>query len=201
MKHTENKYKNILESGEKQLEILLNLLADTNQQIDIYAVGGTAMVLAGHKSSTRDIDFFTTNSYQEIKNLFEKIALKEIDSTKACNKWKFMDTRLDIFYSDNEQILGFPLHEKWKENSTHLRKIRKVNLYILNWTDIIATKLARGEERDFEDIIIIIEKENLNFEEFKKHFLEQSEIHAGSFQKGKDNLKYLEKELKRNGRL
>src|SRR3989339_889765 len=100
MKHTENKYKNILESGEKQLEILLNLLADTNQQIDIYAVGGTAMVLAGHKSSRRDIDFFTTNSYQEIKNLFEKIALKEIDSTKACNKCKLVYLKLDRYNCD-----------------------------------------------------------------------------------------------------
>ena len=201
MKHTKNQYKNTEETPLEQLEIFLKLIADLNKEINIYAIGGTAMVLAGHKSATKDIDFFTTHSYEEIKSIFEIVGLKEKDSSKASNKWNFMDTRLDIFYSEYDQILGFPLHKSWKDNSTHLRKIGKVNLHILNWMDIISTKLQREEPRDFEDIIIIIEKEKINFTSFKKHFLEHAEIQSGSFKKGKLNLEFLEGELKKNGRL
>lgn len=194
----QNKYKNDRESKRNDLESFIRILSEFGEKINIYAIGGTAMVLAGHKPATKDIDFLTTKSYKEMRGALEKIGLKEMSSNKLCNKWIFSERRLDIFYSDSGQIMGFPLHSKWEANSKLIKEIGFVKIYILNWIDIISTKLARGEPRDIEDIISIIKNEKINFEKFEKHFLENSEISAGSFDKHKNNLKELKIQLKEN---
>ena len=56
----ENKYKNITLTNIEDLDSLLNLLADLNEPIELFAIGGTAMVLKKIKESTKDIDFLTT---------------------------------------------------------------------------------------------------------------------------------------------
>ena len=40
-------------------------------------------------------------------------------------------------------ILGIDLPDDWKELSELVKEIGKVKLYILNWYDIIITKIAR----------------------------------------------------------
>ncbi len=194
----QNRYKNDRKSGKEDLNSFIRILSDFNEEIDIYAMGGTAMVLAGHKPATRDIDFLTTKPHGEMRELLGKIGLKEISSDKICNKWIFSERRLDIFYSDSDQIMGFPLHSEWETNSELIKEIGLVKIYILNWIDIISTKLARGEFRDIEDIISIIKNEKINFKKFEKHFLENSEISAGSFDKCKNNLEELKKQLGEN---
>ena len=66
----ENNYKNPPLTGLKDLENFLQLLADLNEELELFAMGGTAMVLRGIKESTRDIDFLTTANYKKINELF-----------------------------------------------------------------------------------------------------------------------------------
>jgi RNA recognition motif-containing protein len=164
----ENKYKNPKELGIKELENILQLLADLNIEIELFAMGGTAMVLKNIKESTKDIDFLTTSDYKKIKKLFDLAGLTEESDSKLCNIWHLNNTRIDIFY--NEFILGIPLPDDWKEISEHIKDIGKIRLYILNWYDLIITKIARSELRDIEDILSIIKTQKIDFAKLKKRY-------------------------------
>lgn len=160
----ENKYKNPIDTSTKDLETFLQLIADLDEEIELFAIGGTAMVLAGIKESTKDIDFLTTLDYNTIKKHFGLTGLREKDSSKLCNKW-FLDNkiRVDLFYDG--YIMGITLEDDWKELSRKIRTVGKLKLYILNWYDIIITKIARSETRDIKDVLGIIESQKIDLKQ------------------------------------
>ena len=162
----ENNYKNPDETGKSELNQLLQKLADTGKKIELFAIGGTAMVLKNIKEATKDIDFLTTSSYKEIRETFELAGLREKSDSRLCNIWYMEDTRIDIFYQ--EFILGITLPDDWKKLSEHIKDTGKIKLYILNWYDIIITKIARCEPRDIEDIKKIIQTQKIDFERLKE---------------------------------
>ena len=164
----EDKYKNPHITNIEDLNNFLNLIADLNEPLELFAIGGTAMVLKNIKESTKDIDFLTTESYEEIKRLFSLAGLKEESSNKMCNTWRLDKTRIDIFYDGF--IMGIPFPEDWKEKSEKIKEIGKIRIYILNWYDLIITKISRSEKRDIDDAIKIIKTQKLNFEFLKKRY-------------------------------
>lgn len=188
----ENKFKNVDISKLDDLNNFLNLIADTNKDIELFALGGTAMVIKGIKESTKDIDFLTTNKYEEIKEIFTLAGLKEKQSSQICNIWYMGDIRIDIFY--NEFIFGISLTSDWKELSENVKNIGTVKLNILNWYDLIITKIARSEERDILDIIEIINKLNLDFEKLKKRYYKIAE--TSLINNYDEKFKHLESKIK-----
>lgn len=170
----ENKYKNPASTAMSDLDSFLQLIADLDAEITFFAIGGTAMVLKNIKESTKDIDFLTTNDYEEIKKLFTLAGLEEKSSSEACNIWHLSNKiRIDIFYGN--QILGFALPHDWKELSEHVKTIGKLKLYILNWCDIIISKIARSEKRDIEDCIAIIKSQKIDFKKLKHRYYDAAE--------------------------
>jgi len=160
--------KNLTNTSLKDLETFLQLIADLGKAIEFFALGGTAMVLKNIKESTKDIDFMTTLRYEELKGMFELAGLREESSSRACNIWYLNDIRIDIFYG--AFIMGVDLPNDWKALSEHVRDIGKLKLYILDWYDIIITKIARSEQRDIEDIIAIIRTQKVDFSKLKKRY-------------------------------
>ncbi len=192
----DDKYKNINESSIEELGSFIRLVATLNKKAEFYAIGGTAMVLSGYKAATKDIDFLTPLTQKEIKEIFSAIGLEEIDNCPLCNKWRFNGKRLDIFYIETGMIMGFPLTDDWKEKSRLINETRKLKIYTLNWEDIISTKLARGEFRDFEDILKILEREKINFDKFETGFKERADVCAGSTKRCYENLNRLKEKIK-----
>lgn len=175
MKMYENNYKNPINTNLNELENLLQLLADLNIEIEHFALGGTAMVIKNIKESTKDIDFLTTLDFEELRKLFKLAGLKEINKSKICNIWELDGkTRIDIFF--DEFIMGVTLPKDCRELSEHVRDIGKLKLYILNWYDIIITKLARSEPRDIEDSIKIIKTQKIDFKKLKKRYYEVAPV-------------------------
>lgn len=168
----ESEYKNPRTSSIEDLDSLMNLLADLNEPLELFAIGGTSMVLKNIKESTKDIDFFTTESYEKIKRLFKKAGLKEESNSKLCNIWRIKEARVDIFYGT---ILGINFPDDWKILSEKIKDIGKIGLYSLNWYDIIITKIARAEKRDIEDIITILKSQKLDFKFLKKRYYSTAE--------------------------
>lgn len=164
----EDKYKNKNTTAIEDLDNLLNLLADLDEPIELFAIGGTAMVLKKIKEATKDIDFLTIEKYEKIKKLFRVAGLKEESPNKICNIWRLNDIRIDIFYDGF--IMGIPFPKDWIELSEKIKEIGKIKLYILNWYDIIITKISRAEKRDIEDAIAIIKSQNLNFNLIKERY-------------------------------
>ena len=164
----ENAYKNITLTFPSDLDLFLQLLADLNKEIELFALGGTAMILANIKESTKDIDFLTTQNYEQFRKLLQLAGLKEKNTTQLCNSWYLNNIRIDFFY--NEFILGYSLPDDWKHLSIQLKSIGKIKLYILNWYDIIITKLARSEERDIIDIQSIFKSQKIDFTILKERY-------------------------------
>jgi len=174
IKMYENNYKNPKATGSKELESFLQLLADLDVEMELFAIGGTAMVLKGIKESTKDIDFLTTSGYPDVKRLFTLAGLREESSSRACNIWYLGETRIDLFFSGS--IMGVTFPDDWRELSEHIRDIGKVRLYILNWYDILITKIARSEERDIKDAIDIIKSQRLDFKRLKERYYGLAEV-------------------------
>lgn len=168
IKMYEDKYKNIELTNLEDLNSFLNLLADLNESLELFAIGGTAMVIKGIKESTKDIDFLTTEEQDKIRKLFKLAGLKEESTDKICNVWRMGKIRIDVFYE--EYIMGIPFPEDWKDMSEKIKEIGKVKLYILNWYDLIITKISRSEKRDIDDIIAIIKSQKLDFNFLKKRY-------------------------------
>ncbi len=164
----EDKYKNIGMAAGRDLSKFLNLLADLNEELELFALGGTAMVLKGIKESTRDIDFITTEPYSKIKRLFGLAGLKEEQAEKVCNIWRLDKVRIDIFYDGF--ILGVPFPDDWKQLSEKLQDIGKVRIFVLNWYDLIITKVARSETRDIDDVLAILKSQKIDFQMLKKRY-------------------------------
>lgn len=169
----ENKFKNKTLTGSADLDTFLQLLADLDEELELFAMGGTAMVLKGIKESTKDIDFLTTAHYTKINELFTLAGLQEESTSQLCNIWHLKDIRIDIFY--DAFILGFTLPWDWKKLSEPVKNIGKIRLFILNWYDIIITKIARSERRDVDDSIAIIKHEKLDFQKLKERYYEHAE--------------------------
>lgn len=168
IKMYENKYKNPINTNIEDLWNFVQLLADLDKEIEFFAIGGTAMVIKNIKETTKDIDFLTTAKYETVKNLFELAGLEEKSNSKLCNIWYLDKIRIDIFYG--EFIMGTTLPDDWRNLSEHIKDVGKIKLYILNWQDIIITKIARSEKRDIEDIIDIIKKNKINMAKLKKRY-------------------------------
>jgi hypothetical protein len=164
----ENKYKNVKQTGIVDLDSFLNLLADLNEPLELFAIGGTAMVLKNIKEATKDIDFLTSENQEKIRKLFNLAGLKEESKNKLCNIWRLGDIRIDIFYDGF--IMGIPFLKDWKKLSEKIKEIGKIKLYILNWYDIIITKISRSETRDIDDIIAIIKSQKIDFNFLKKRY-------------------------------
>ena len=164
----ENKYKDIDITKMEDLNDFLNLIADLNKPLELFAIGGTAMLLKNIKESTKDIDFLTNEEYGKIKEMFILAGLKEESSSKLCNIWRLGKVRIDIFYDGF--IMGVPFPKDWKEKSEKIKEIGKVKLYILNWYDLIITKISRSEKRDIEDVISIIKTQDIDFKFLKKRY-------------------------------
>src|SRR3989344_1414437 len=98
IKMYEDRYKNLNLKDIEDLNNFLNLIADLNEPIELFAIGGTAMVLKNVKESTKDIDFLTTESYEKIKRLFNLAGLKEESQQRLCNIWRLGKLRIDLFY-------------------------------------------------------------------------------------------------------
>ena len=164
----EYKYKNISITNLADLNSFLNLIAALNEPLELFAIGGTAMVLKNIKESTKDIDFLTTEKYEKIKRMFNLTGLKEEAENKMCNIWRLNQLRIDIFYDGF--IIGIPFPKDWKKLSLKIKEIGKISLYILNWYDLIITKISRSEKRDIDDILAIIKSQKLNFNFLKKRY-------------------------------
>src|SRR3989338_10867357 len=93
-----NNPKNPHETGIKELDSFLLLLADLDLDIELFALGGTAMVLKGIKEATKDIDFITTTPYKQFRGLLSRAGLTEHSKEKLCNIWYLGSTRIDLFY-------------------------------------------------------------------------------------------------------
>jgi hypothetical protein len=160
--------KNIQLSGQKELDALLLLLSDADEELCLYALGGTALVIENLKQATKDIDFMTDQKHNILKKIFSSVGLKEKDSSPGLNIWYMDNIRIDIMYEG--YIFCANLPDDWKEKSAFVKKVGKIKLYRLDWLDIICSKTLRLTDADIYDIKQIFKKEKIDIKKLKKRY-------------------------------
>lgn len=158
--------------ADKLIDFLEEIDKELEKEIELNAVGGTAMTLLKLKTSTRDVDF--DMSFED-KNEFQRVLgfIPHGFKIDLFTDGFIFSQQLPDDYLDKRQLID--------------EKFNKIRLYAIAPIDIVVTKISRSLPRDIEDIAVCIDKCHLRKEEIEKR-AEQIE-HAGNEQIPKDNLK------------
>ena len=149
-------------NAQELFELLGSLSKYVEENIKMYALGGTALTILGIKPSTLDIDIniHSNKEYLLLCKIFEQIGFKKIGTIR----WLTQEgLAFDLFTGSN--FLGTQLLPDCLEKSKFVQSFGKIELYTLSLEDIIISKLARGDTRDFIDIkkILSAKKIDLNY--------------------------------------
>jgi len=157
----------------KDQEELFELISKyIEEDIECFALGGTAMMFYGYKNTTKDIDLvFSTKKERNIfikaiKELgYKEISIKGIyskEKTKLESKplmFSRGDERFDLFIKD---IFGFKINEEIEKRfyarNDFIGK-KELIIKVLSKEDIILLKSITNREKDFEDIQTILEQD------------------------------------------
>ncbi|MDH5703191.1 MAG: DUF6036 family nucleotidyltransferase [Aigarchaeota archaeon] len=127
-------------------EFLTELQGELSRKISVVTVGGTAMTLLDLKPSTIDVDFtIPSKHYDEFRR-----ALKAVPHGFEVHCWP------------NGMVFNVQLPDDYLKKSVVVRsRMKKIVLRALSPLDIVVTKIARLDERDFQDIQACVTKYGL----------------------------------------
>lgn len=157
---------------ERQQKLFVTLSKFVKKKINVYAVGGTAMMFYGFKENTLDIDlvFDSERDRKIFKEALKEIGYEKMDSTKVYKKkenqpemFTLKDERFDLFI---EKVVLFIFSENMKKRAMQ-KTYQYGENFILNIAapeDIIIMKCATDRAKDKEDVKNIIEKFNINWD-------------------------------------
>jgi len=167
------------------------------RDIHLIACGGTALTLLGIKASTKDIDLIVPNinEYEYLIATLRQLGYKSITGSGWSREDGFI---FDLFrgkFVHTTELLESPLD---KGNNTMVKEFDKIYLGILNYYDIIITKLFRGSEVDMEDCLMLLKskKNEADIVYLEKRFKETASFDV-SEDKVNKNLEYFLKRLKK----
>ncbi|MFH1408980.1 MAG: nucleotidyltransferase [Nanoarchaeota archaeon] len=158
-------------NAEELFELIESISKFIEKEIKMYALGSTALTILHIKKSTRDVDINieTEGEYQYICKLFDDLGFE-----RNGIKWFTQEgLRFDMFYGSN--IMGIELLPDCIGKSKLAKSFRNIKLYTLPLEDIIISKLARGDSRDFDDIKRILEIEKINLSKLVQRYKETME--------------------------
>lgn len=159
-------------NAEDLFELLSSISKYVKKKIKMYAMGGTALTILSIKPSTLDIDIdiYPDKDYQYICKIFEQIGFKR----KGTIRWQTQEGLFfDLFTGSN--ILGTELLPDFLSKSRFIKTFGNIELYTLSLEDIIISKLARGDPRDFLDIKKIFETQQINLPGLVRRYKETME--------------------------
>lgn len=145
-------------------ELLLSRLADWDsflrKRVRLIACGGTALTLLNIKPSTKDIDFIVPN-IKEYEYLVRTLNQLGYESVSGSGLRRGTDFVFDLFRGPRvhtTELLESPLEA---ENHILLKEFSYIYLGVLNFYDLLITKLFRGTSADIDDCLALIRhKEN-----------------------------------------
>lgn len=155
-------------------DILGQWNAFLRRKVHLVACGGTALTLMDIKPSTKDVDFLVP---VETEHRYLIKTLKDLGYQQQTGfGWhKSGDLFIfDLFVGKRihtTDLMASPLE---KENHTLFKEFSHLYIGILNPYDLIASKLFRGTEVDFEDCLMLMKsrKESIDLTRVEQHIKE-----------------------------
>ena len=180
---------------------LLNTLSLWNRylkrKVRIIACGGTALTLLNLKESTKDVDYLIPEQSEYrylIKNMMD-LGYKQTTGTGWQKNKGFI---FDLFVG--KTIFTTELLESPLEPGKHIpyKEFSSVYLGILNYYDLIISKLFRFTPVDTDDCVTLFKEKNkeINLDKLKSRFHETS-VYDISDEKNRNNFKYFLELLKK----
>ncbi|MEA3514688.1 MAG: DUF6036 family nucleotidyltransferase [Nanoarchaeota archaeon] len=160
-------------NAEVLFEFIQSISGFFEEEIEMYALGGTALTILHIKPSTLDIDINIDKmeEYRYTCKIFEQIGFEK----KGVFRWLSQEgMAFDLFYGSN--ILGTDLLPDCLDKSKYIRSFGKIKLYTLSIYDIIISKLARGDMRDFDDLKRVFEKKEIDLQMLIQRYKETMDI-------------------------
>ena len=159
-------------------QTLLDVLGQWNgffrRKIHLIACGGTALTLMDVKPSTKDVDFIVPiePEYRYLIRTLKDLGYRQ----KTGSGWQ---KKRELFIFDlfvgkrihTTELLQSPLET---DNHTLFKEFSQIYIGILNPYDLIASKLFRGTDVDFEDCLMLVKarKNNIDIKRVEQHFKE-----------------------------
>ena len=165
-----------IEQQENLLIAIGNLL---QKKINVYAIGGTAMMLRGIKNSTLDIDivFESKNDREEFIEALKKLGARSSDATlvyglkaSSPSMFELAESRFDLFLNN---ILSSVFSEKMKKRADQIHEFKNLVVRTSDLTDILIMKCVTSRAKDNEDIISIVNNHKINWTLFIEEVQEQ----------------------------
>jgi len=144
------------------------------RRVYLIACGGTALTLIGIKESTKDIDFIVPkeSDYAYLLRVLKELGYKQ----SRGSGWRRQNEPyvFDLFRGKRihtTELLESPLEEK---NNVLVKEFSRIYLGVLNYYDLIISKIFRGETQDFEDCLTLIKakKEEIDLDLLKERIKE-----------------------------
>lgn len=157
------------------------------------------MTLLGVKASTKDIDLIVPepDEYDYLIGILKQLGYKSASGWG----WKREDGYVFDLFKDKSvhttELLESPLN---KDNHTLVKEFNRIYLGVLNYYDIIISKLFRATAVDIEDCVLLvkIKKEDINLRKLEERFKETASYDI-SEDKANKNLTNFLRLLKKEG--
>jgi hypothetical protein len=167
------------------------------KKVHLIACGGTALTLLGVKPTTKDVDIIVpdVNEYKYLTDVLADLGYKRVTGAGWSRGDGFI---FDIFFGNRihtTELLCSPL-----EGNILVQEFERIYLGVLNYYDVLISKLFRGTGIDFEDcLMLVLSKRNeINLSRLVERFRETAsyDILEDSVIK---NLEYFLKKLESEG--
>lgn len=167
---------------QQQEEMLIAIGNILSNKLQVYAIGGTAMMLRGIKNSTLDIDlvFNKKTDREEFMNALRKLGAKESDVTFVYGlknntplMLEFNNCRFDMFMN---KIITSTFSDSMKERAKHTHEFGNLIVKVADPSDILIMKSATSREKDIDDIVAISNKSRIDWDIIVEEVKEQVKL-------------------------
>jgi len=169
------------------------------RKIRLIACGGTALTLLGVKASTKDVDLIVPDAaeYKYLLGILRQLGYKQVSGSGWERGSGFI---FDLFSGKiihTTELLESPLEEG---NNFLIKEFSHIYLGVLNYYDIIISKLFRGTDVDMEDAVLLVrnKRKEIDLKRLKERFYETASFDV-SQDKVNKHLGYFLKVLEKEG--
>jgi len=169
------------------------------RKVHLIACGGTALTLLGVKPSTKDIDLIVPNldEHEYLVTILKQLGYKSASGWGWARPDGFI---FDLFRGKSvhtTELLESPLK---KGNHISIREFSRIYLGVLNYYDIIISKLFRATAIDMDDCLVLVKekKKDIDFKRLADRFKETASFDV-SEDKVNKNFEHFMEILKKKG--
>ncbi len=155
---------------EEQKNLFIEIARRLKERMEVYAIGGTALIFYGLKELTLDIDlvFLNKKDREIFKEAAKSLGYKEADSKIVYGAREnipemisLADSRLDLFL---DELIDFKFSQNMKNRALQIHEFGKnLVIRIADIHDIILMKCATNRIKDEDDIINLVRDNKIDW--------------------------------------